>query len=54
MDTNLYAIVRHPQYVAGLLFNLSMMLLCQKGRVTLQGPADAFDRAQIAEAYFGH
>jgi len=25
-----------------------------KGRVTLQGPADAFDRAQIAEAYFGH
>jgi branched-chain amino acid transport system ATP-binding protein len=25
-----------------------------KGRVTLQGAADAFDHAQIAQAYFGH
>ena len=27
VDTNLYAIVRHPQYVAGILFNLALMLL---------------------------
>jgi len=27
VDTNLYAIVRHPQYVAGMLFSLALMLL---------------------------
>jgi protein-S-isoprenylcysteine O-methyltransferase Ste14 len=27
VDTNLYAIVRHPQYVAGMLFNLALILL---------------------------
>ena len=27
VDTNLYAIVRHPQYVAGMLFSLAMMIL---------------------------
>jgi protein-S-isoprenylcysteine O-methyltransferase Ste14 len=27
VDSNLYAIVRHPQYVAGMLFNLALMLL---------------------------
>lgn len=37
VDTNLYAIVRHPQYVAGLLFNLSMMLLCQHWLVIILG-----------------
>jgi len=26
----------------------------RKGRVTLQGAADAFDHARIAQAYFGH
>lgn len=29
VDTSLYAIVRHPQYLAGILFNLAMMLLAQ-------------------------
>ena len=29
VDTSLYAIVRHPQYVGGILFNLSLMLLAQ-------------------------
>ena len=29
VDTNLYSIVRHPQYLAGILFNLAMMLLAQ-------------------------
>jgi protein-S-isoprenylcysteine O-methyltransferase Ste14 len=28
VDTGPYAIIRHPQYVAGMLFNLAMMLLC--------------------------
>jgi protein-S-isoprenylcysteine O-methyltransferase Ste14 len=29
VDTGLYAVCRHPQYVAGLLFNLALMLLAQ-------------------------
>ena len=29
VDTSLYAIVRHPQYLAGILFNLALMLLAQ-------------------------
>lgn len=29
VDTSLYAIVRHPQYLAGMLINLAMMLLAQ-------------------------
>ena len=37
VDTGLYAIVRHPQYVAGLLLGLSMMLLCQHWLVIVLG-----------------
>ena len=37
VDTSLYAIVRHPQYLAGILFNLSMMLLAQHWLVILLG-----------------
>lgn len=37
VDSNLYAIVRHPQYLAGILFNLSMMLLAQQWVVILVG-----------------
>ena len=29
VDTSLYAIVRHPQYLGGILFNISLMLLAQ-------------------------
>jgi protein-S-isoprenylcysteine O-methyltransferase Ste14 len=29
VDSGLYAIVRHPQYVAGILLNVSLMLLAQ-------------------------
>jgi protein-S-isoprenylcysteine O-methyltransferase Ste14 len=37
VDSSLYAIVRHPQYLAGMLFNLSMMLLAQHWVVILVG-----------------
>lgn len=37
VDSSLYAIVRHPQYLAGILFNLSMMLLAQHWVVILVG-----------------
>jgi protein-S-isoprenylcysteine O-methyltransferase Ste14/phosphohistidine swiveling domain-containing protein len=37
VDTGLYAIVRHPQYMAGILFNLAMMLLAQHWLVILLG-----------------
>jgi protein-S-isoprenylcysteine O-methyltransferase Ste14 len=37
VDTSLYTIVRHPQYLAGILFNLSMMLLAQHWLVVLLG-----------------
>ena len=37
VDCSLYAIVRHPQYLAGILFNLSMMLLAQHWLVILLG-----------------
>lgn len=29
VDSSLYAIARHPQYLAGILFNLALMLLAQ-------------------------
>lgn len=29
VDASLYAIIRHPQYVGGILFNLALMLLAQ-------------------------
>jgi protein-S-isoprenylcysteine O-methyltransferase Ste14 len=41
VDTSLYAIVRHPQYLAGILFNISMMLLAQHVVVVLLGLASA-------------
>jgi protein-S-isoprenylcysteine O-methyltransferase Ste14 len=37
VDTSLYAVVRHPQYLAGILFCVSMMLLAQQGVVILLG-----------------
>jgi len=37
VDTSLYAIVRHPQYLAGILFNLALMLLAQQWLVILLG-----------------
>ncbi len=37
VDTNLYAIVRHPQYLAGMLFNLALLLLAQHWLVFLIG-----------------
>lgn len=37
VDSSLYAIVRHPQYLAGMLFNLAMMLLAQHWVVVLVG-----------------
>ena len=37
VDTSLYAIVRHPQYLAGMLFSIAMMLLAQHWVVILIG-----------------
>ena len=37
VDTSLYAIVRHPQYVAGILLNLALILLAQHWLVILIG-----------------
>ncbi|MBN2258013.1 MAG: isoprenylcysteine carboxylmethyltransferase family protein [Anaerolineaceae bacterium] len=37
VDTNLYAIVRHPQYLAGILFSISLMLLSAHWLVLLLG-----------------
>jgi len=37
VDTSLYAIVRHPQYLAGILFSIAMMLLAQHWLVVLLG-----------------
>jgi protein-S-isoprenylcysteine O-methyltransferase Ste14 len=37
VDTSLYAIVRHPQYLAGILFNLALMLLAQHWLVIVIG-----------------
>jgi protein-S-isoprenylcysteine O-methyltransferase Ste14 len=41
VDTSLYAIVRHPQYLAGMLFNIAMMLLAQHWLVILLGLVSA-------------
>jgi protein-S-isoprenylcysteine O-methyltransferase Ste14 len=41
IDTSLYAIMQHPQYLAGILFNLAMMLLAQHWLVILIGLASA-------------
>ena len=37
VDNSLYAIVRHPQYLAGMLFNLAMTLLAQHWVIILIG-----------------
>lgn len=37
VDTSLYAIVRHPQYLSGILFSLALMLLGQHWLVILLG-----------------
>lgn len=37
VDSSLYAIVRHPQYTAGIMFNLALMLLAQHWVVFLLG-----------------
>lgn len=37
VETGPYAIIRHPQYVAGGLFSLSMMFLCQHWSVIVLG-----------------
>lgn len=41
VDTSLYAIVRHPQYLGGILFNLALMLLAQHWLVILLGGISA-------------
>jgi len=41
VDTSLYAIVRHPQYLSGILFNLVLMLLAQHWLVALLGVISA-------------
>jgi protein-S-isoprenylcysteine O-methyltransferase Ste14 len=41
VDTSLYAIVRHPQYLSGMLFNLALMLLAQQWLVILLGVISA-------------
>jgi len=41
VDSSLYAIVRHPQYMGGILFNLSLMLLAQHWLVILLGAISA-------------
>jgi protein-S-isoprenylcysteine O-methyltransferase Ste14 len=37
VDTNLYAVVRHPQYFAGMLFNFALMLLSTNWLVIILG-----------------
>lgn len=41
VDSRLYAIVRHPQYLGFILFNLAMMLLAQHWLVILLGSISA-------------
>ncbi|MGB3477620.1 MAG: isoprenylcysteine carboxylmethyltransferase family protein [bacterium] len=37
VKTGLYSIVRHPQYTAGILFSLALMLVSQSWLITLMG-----------------
>lgn len=39
VDTSLYAFVRHPQYLGGILFSLSMILLAQHWVILVLGIA---------------
>jgi protein-S-isoprenylcysteine O-methyltransferase Ste14 len=63
VDSGIYAIVRHPQYLAGMLFSIAMMLLAQHWVVILIGiasttlfyidtrPADQEGIEKFGEAY---
>jgi protein-S-isoprenylcysteine O-methyltransferase Ste14 len=37
VTTNIYSIVRHPQYTAGLLFSLALVLISQTWLITILG-----------------
>ena len=37
VDTGLYSIVRHPQYTAGILFSLALMLISQNWLIAAMG-----------------
>ena len=37
VDTGLYAVVRHPQYLAGILFSLALMLVSQTWLIAIIG-----------------
>lgn len=39
VDTGLYSIIRHPQYTAGILFSLSLILISQNWFITIMGVA---------------
>ena len=39
VDTGLYSIIRHPQYTAGILFSLSLILISQNWLITIMGVA---------------
>ena len=39
VDTSLYAIVRHPQYLGGILFNIAIILLAQHWVILIIGIA---------------
>jgi protein-S-isoprenylcysteine O-methyltransferase Ste14 len=41
VDSSLYAIVRHPQYLAGILFNIALTLMAQHAVVILLGLVSA-------------
>ena len=41
VDTSLYAIIRHPQYMGGILFNVALMLLAQHWLILLLGTISA-------------
>ena len=41
VDTNLYAVVRHPQYLAGILLNFAIILLAQHWLILLLGAVSA-------------
>ncbi|KPL78870.1 hypothetical protein ADN00_05300 [Ornatilinea apprima] len=41
VDSGIYAIVRHPQYLAGILINIALALISQHGLVALTGVAAA-------------
>lgn len=41
VDTSLYAIARHPQYIGGILFSVALMLLAQHWLIILLGCVSA-------------